>query len=74
MGATNIATALAALIQLTLQTQKIQQLLQTANAEGRDVTDAELTALAADDDAARAQFVEAIAAARADPAAGRSAR
>ncbi len=64
MGAANIATALTSLIQLTLQAQKIQQLLLTAQQEGRDITDAELTQLAADDDAARAEFVAAIEAAR----------
>ncbi len=64
MGAANIATALTSLIQLTLQAQKIQQLLLLAQQEGRDITDAELVQLAADDDAARAEFVKAIEAAR----------
>jgi hypothetical protein len=64
MGAANIATALTALIQLTLQAQKIQQLLQTAHAEGRDITAAELDALIVDDDAARQALIDAIDAAR----------
>lgn len=64
MNAVNIATALAAAIQLTLQLQKLQQVLATALAAGRDVTDEELDVLALDDDKARADFIAAIAEAR----------
>lgn len=37
----------------TAQAQKISSLIQTARNENRDITDAELDALRADDDAAR---------------------
>lgn len=61
----NVATALAAAIQLTLQLQKIQQLLATAHSEGRDITSDELKSLQAEDDAARLTFQSAIDAAKA---------
>lgn len=44
---------------------QIGALIQTARAEGRDVTSAELDGLKLADDAARAELVQAIAAAKA---------
>ena len=59
MGA-NAGLVLSLLFGLLDRTAAIAQLLKTANAEGRDITDAELDALASDDDAARAELVAAI--------------
>ena len=58
MGA---ALALNLLFGLLDRAQKIQELLKRAQAEGRDVTDAELDQLAAEDDAARKALEESIA-------------
>jgi RNA:NAD 2'-phosphotransferase (TPT1/KptA family) len=45
----------------------IGSLIQTAQAQGRDITEAELDQLVAQDDAARVKLDQAIAAARAAP-------
>ena len=58
------------LIEGLLQLQKLANLLQTAQAEGRDVSLAELEELARQDDVASAAFDKAIAAARAREAGG----
>lgn len=49
----NALTLTNLLLGLLAQQQKIAALLRTAQAEGRDVTSAELDALLADDNAAR---------------------
>jgi len=53
---TNALALLALLLQYSDKVIAIGKLLQTAQSEGRDVTDAELDALFADDDAARARL------------------
>jgi hypothetical protein len=61
------ANAIALLGLLLTYSDKVTQmgtLLNKANAENRDVTDAELDALLADDDAARARLQAAIDAAK----------
>ena len=58
MGA-NAGLILTFLFGLLDRAQAIAQLLKTARAENRDITDAELDALALDDDAARAELVAA---------------
>jgi len=64
MTAANISVAISALLELTIQIQKVAQLIQAARAEGRDISDSELDSLAAEDDAARKALDEAIARAR----------
>lgn len=59
----NAIALVALLLQYSDKLTQIGKLLATAHAEGRDVTDAELDALFAQDDAARAQLQAAIAAA-----------
>lgn len=44
------------LLQLTTQAQQLSGILAKAHGEGRDVTDEELTSLAAADDAARVRL------------------
>lgn len=61
----NAIALVALLLQYSDKITQIGKLLATAHAEGRDVTDAELDALFAQDDAARAQLQAAIAAAAA---------
>lgn len=64
MGA-GVAVALDLLFGLLDRASAIGALLTKAKGEGRDITDAELDALAAEDDAARAALVAAIAKRRA---------
>lgn len=59
----NAIALVALLLQYSDKLTQIGKLLATAHAEGRDVTDAELDALFAQDDAARAQLQAAISAA-----------
>lgn len=54
------------ILSLSERITQISQLIQTARNEGRDVTSAELAELAAADDAAREQLVQAIERARAE--------
>lgn len=61
----NSLAIITLLLQYSDKIAQIGTLLATAHAEGRDVTDAELDALFAQDDAARAQLQAAIAAAAA---------
>ena len=63
MGAGAIA-AMNVIFALLDRAQQIQELIQTARKEGRDVTAAELDALKAADDVARAKLDEAIKAAK----------
>jgi len=60
---TNALALLALLLQYSDKVIAIGKLLQTAQSEGRDITTAELDALFADDDAARARLQAAIDAA-----------
>jgi hypothetical protein len=60
----NAAVAVDLLLGLLDRASAIGTLLAKANTEGRDVTDAELDALAAGDDAARAALDAAIKKAR----------
>lgn len=59
----NSLAIITLLLQYSDKIAQIGTLLATAHAEGRDVTDAELDALFAQDDAARAQLQAAISAA-----------
>lgn len=59
----NALTATSLLLQLLTQATALGNLIRTAQSEGRDITAAELDALAADDDAARARLQSAIDAA-----------
>lgn len=60
----NAVIALDLLIKLLGQADAIARLINAARAEGRDVTDAELNALVAKDDAAKAALQAAIEQAR----------
>jgi hypothetical protein len=60
---TNLLALTGLLLQFTEQAAAMSRLLNTAHAEGRDVTREELDALFAGDDAARARLDAAIAAA-----------
>ena len=60
----NAALAIQLLLGLLDRATAIGALLKQAEDEGRDISDAELDALAAADDQARAALVAAIAAAR----------
>jgi hypothetical protein len=60
----NAAILVDLLLGLLDRANAIGALISKAKAEGRDVTDAELDALVAQDDAARAALVAAIAKAR----------
>lgn len=59
-------TATALLIQLLNQATALGNLIRQAQAEGRDITDAELDGLAAGDDAARDVLAAAIVRAKAE--------
>ena len=59
---TNALALVSLLLQYTDKITQISGLLSTAHAEGRDVTQAELDALFAQDDAAKAALDAAIAA------------
>jgi hypothetical protein len=63
----NALLLLNVLVPLLQQANQIGALLAKAQAEGRDVTDAELDTLVAGDDAAKAALAAAIAKARATP-------
>lgn len=64
MGAGAVA-AINLLLGLLDRAAQISSVIQTAQSQGRDVTEAELDQLVAQDDAARAKLDQAIAAARA---------
>lgn len=59
-------TAITLLTQLLAQATALGNLIRTAQAEGRDITPAELDALAAGDDVARAALEAAIARAKSE--------
>lgn len=56
----NVVTAISLLSELLRQGMAISQLVQRAQQEGRDLTTAELEAVAAADSSARDMLVEAI--------------
>jgi len=60
----NAALAVSLILGLLDRAQAIGTLIKTARAEGRDITDAELDSLVAEDDAAREALDAAIAKAR----------
>lgn len=65
MSATNnINAAITLLLNITAQAGRVSAAIASARAEARDLSNQELTELQADDDAARAQLVGAIAAAK----------
>lgn len=66
---TNALALVTVLLGLVDQTARIGQLIANARAQNRDVTDEEIAALAAGDDAARQSLVDAIAKAKAEQAA-----
>jgi hypothetical protein len=57
------------LLQWLDKAMQVSQLLKTAHAEGRGITDAEMAQLFADDDAARKQLQDTIDARKAEEAA-----
>ena len=61
----NLLAITKLLLQYGDKIASMAKLMNTATAEGRDISDAELNALFADDDAARARLVELIAQAKA---------
>lgn len=65
MSTGTVLVALEVLTQATLLAHRVATLIRAAQAEGREVADHELDALAEGDDVARAILYEAIAAARA---------
>ena len=65
MNEVNIVTALSLLLQLTTQAAELTKLINNARSEGRDITDAELDALAGQEDEARNRLRAAIETARA---------
>ena len=62
---TNLLALTTLLLQYSDKIASMAKLMNTATAEGRDVSDAELDALFADDDEARARLIALIAAAKA---------
>ena len=64
--ATTAAAGIGLLLQLIEQAARVSLLIRAAQAEGRDVTSAELASLVAENDAARQGLVAAIAQARAE--------
>ena len=63
----NALILVSLLLQYSDKIAAVSKLLNTAHSEGRDVSDAELDALFADDDAARVALQAAIDAAKAAP-------
>lgn len=65
MSTQTLSLALELAIQLLVESQRISALIMAAQAEGRDITDAEWNGITADADASRQALVEAIERARA---------
>jgi len=63
----NLLLAVNVLLPLLQQASTIGAMIQKAQAEGRDLTEAELNSIVAADDAAKAALAAAIAKARATP-------
>ena len=61
---TNLLALTTLLLQYSDKIASMAKLMNTATAEGRDISDAELDALFADDDAARARLIALIVAAK----------
>lgn len=66
MSATTAAAGIGLLLQLIEQAARVSLVIRQAQAEGRDVTSAELAALVVENDSARQDLVDAIAQARAE--------
>jgi RNA:NAD 2'-phosphotransferase (TPT1/KptA family) len=63
----NALVALDLVISLMVRAQQIADLIRQAQAQGRNLTDQELDAIVAENDAARARLAAAIARAREAP-------
>lgn len=61
----NLLVAIDALLALMVRGAQVAKLISTAQAQGRDLTDAELDVIVQENDDARAKLVAAIAARRA---------
>lgn len=66
MSATTAAAGIGLLLQLIEQAARVSTVIRQAQAENRELTSAELSALAVENDAARAALVAAIDRARAE--------
>lgn len=66
MSATAAAAGIGLLLQLIEQAARVSAVIRQAQAENRELTSAELAALAAENDVARAALVDAIARAKAE--------
>lgn len=62
----NALVAINLLLELLAKAETVSQVIRAAQAEGRDVSAAELDMVAAGDDAARQALADAIAAAKRD--------
>jgi RNA:NAD 2'-phosphotransferase (TPT1/KptA family) len=60
MSAQSTAAGIGLLLQLIEQAARVSSVIRTAQAEGRDVTPAELAEIVAENDAARSKLVDAI--------------
>lgn len=66
MKATTAAAGIGLLLQLIEQAARVSTVIRQAQAEGRDLTSAELAGVVAENDVARATLVDAIARAKAE--------
>lgn len=64
MSATATAAGIGLLLQLIEQAARVSMVIRQAQAEGRDVTSAELASIVAENDSAREALVDAIAEAK----------
>ena len=60
MSASTAAAGIGLLLQLIEQAARVSSVIRQAQAEGRDVTPAELAEIVAENDAARAKLADAI--------------
>ncbi len=65
MSTTNLSLAIGVLLSATQQAAKVSALIAVAHAEARDLSDAEVAGLQADDDAKRDLLLGAIESAKA---------
>lgn len=66
MNTATTAAGIGLLLQLIEQAARVSLVIRAAQAEGRDVSSAELAALVVENDSARQDLVDAIARARAE--------
>ena len=66
MSVSSTAAGIGLLLQLIEQAARVSSVIRQAQAEGRDVTSAELSTLVLENDGARAMLVDAIARAKAE--------